>query len=267
LARCGKGTGNCLFPALPTTFYFLIKREDLTMSKKLISILFVLILGMTGCAGPKHFGVEDKALILPPDVAQTEDAIAKSEKSAGAKYCPDKIAKARALAKEAMDVYWSCQTTKAMGMLADARKMAKEAESCGPVASAAPAPVAPAPMPVPAPPIVRQPISFHTVTFDFDKSDLKPAARAELDRAAKVMAENPDVVLELQGNTDSVGTDKYNMALGNRRAEAVFKYLNAKGIKSDRLKEHSFGEGKPAATNDTDAGRTLNRRVDLVILK
>jgi len=95
------------------------------MSKKLISILFILVLGMTGCAGT-HFGVTDKALILPPDVAQTEDAIAKSEKSTGAKYCPDKIAKAKALAKEAMEVYWSCQTTKAMGMLADARKIAKE---------------------------------------------------------------------------------------------------------------------------------------------
>jgi outer membrane protein OmpA-like peptidoglycan-associated protein len=236
------------------------------MRKKLISVLFILIFGMVGCAGTQHFGVKDKALILPPDVAQTEDAIAKSEKSAGAKYCPDKIAKARALAKEAMDVYWSCQTTKAMGMLADARKMAKEAESCRPPVAAA-APVAPPPAPVAAPPVVRQPISFHTVTFDFDKSDLKPAARAELDRAAKVMAENPDVVLELQGNTDSVGTDKYNMALGKRRAEAVFNYLNAKGIKSDRLKEASFGEGKPAATNETDAGRAVNRRVDLVILK
>lgn len=232
------------------------------MSKKLISILFILVLGMTGCAGT-HFGVQDKALMIPPDVEQTEDAIAKSEKSAGAKYCPDKIAKARALAKEAMDVYWACQTTKAMGMLADARKLAKEAESCGPVAaSPAPVPVAPAPAPV-----IREPISFHKVTFDFDKSDLKPAARAELDRAAKLMMENPDVVLELQGNTDSVGSDQYNMALGNRRAEAVFNYLRSKGIKADRLKERSFGEGKPAATNETDAGRALNRRVDLVILK
>ncbi|MFH0727650.1 MAG: OmpA family protein [Pseudomonadota bacterium] len=236
------------------------------MRKKLISVLFILIFGMVGCAGTQHFGVKDKALILPPDVAQTEDAIAKSEKSAGAKYCPDKIAKARALAKEAMDVYWSCQTAKAMGMLADARKMAKEAESCGPPVAAAPAPAAPAPLPAAVPP-AKQPISFHTVTFDFDKSNLKPEAKAELDRAAKVMAENPNVVLELQGNTDSVGTDEYNMALSRRRAEAVFDYLSAKGIKPDRLKEAGFGEGKPAATNETDAGRAVNRRVDLVILK
>jgi len=231
------------------------------MSKKLIAILFVLALGTAGCAGT-HFGVRDQAMMVPSDVAQTEDAISKSEKSAGAKYCPEKIAKARALAKEAMNVYWACHTTQAMGMLADARKMAKEAESCRPPVAAAPAPVAPA-----LAPVVRQPISFHTVTFDFDKSDLKPAAKAELDRAATVMMENPDVVLELQGNTDSVGSDKYNMALGHRRAEAVFNYLNSKGIKSDRLKEVSFGEGKPVATNETDAGRALNRRVDLVILK
>lgn len=235
------------------------------MREKLMSILFVVVLifGMTGCAGT-HFGVRDKTLVVPPDVALTEDAIAKSEKSPGAKHCPEKITKARALAKEAMDVYWSCQDAKAMAMLADARKIAKEAESCGPPVASAPAPAPP--VPVPAPP-ARQPISFHTVTFDFDKSDLKPAAKAELDRAAKVMAENPNVVLELQGNTDSVGTDKYNMALGHGRAEAVLKYLNSKGVRSDRLKEVSFGEGKPAATNETDAGRAVNRRVDLVILK
>jgi outer membrane protein OmpA-like peptidoglycan-associated protein len=240
-----------------------MEQEGLTMSKKLFAILFVLVLGMAGCAGTQHFGVTDQAMIVPPDVAQTEEAISQSEKSAGAKYCPEKIAKARALAKEAMGVYWACHTTQAMGMLADARKMAQEAESCMPPVAAAPAP---APMPTPAP-VVRQPVSFHTVTFDFDKSDLKPAAKAELDRATKVMMENPEVVLELQGNTDSVGTDKYNMALGHKRAASVFNYMNSRGIKSDRLREVSKGEGAPVATNETDAGRALNRRVDLVILK
>ena len=103
--------------------------------------------------------------------------------------------------------------------------------------------------------------------FDFDKSNLKPEAVAELDRAVKIMKDNPDVVLELQGNTDSVGTDAYNMALGKRRADAVFNYLKSKGIQGNRLKEASFGEGKPVASNATDAGRAQNRRVDLVIVK
>ena len=113
----------------------------------------------------------------------------------------------------------------------------------------------------------RQPISFHALLFDFDKSNLKPEARDELDRAVKIMQDNPDVVLELQGNTDNVGTDAYNQALGKRRADAVFNYMKAKGINPDRLKEVSFGEGKPVASNATDAGRAQNRRVDLVIVK
>ncbi|MFH1125280.1 MAG: OmpA family protein [Pseudomonadota bacterium] len=103
--------------------------------------------------------------------------------------------------------------------------------------------------------------------FDFDKSNLKPEAKAKLDRAAKIMQDNSEVVIELQGNTDSVGTDAYNKALGKRRADAVFDYLKSKGINPNRLKEVSFGESKPVASNATDAGRAQNRRVELVILK
>ena len=88
-----------------------------------------------------------------------------------------------------------------------------------------------------------------------------------LDRAAKIMQDNSDVVLQLQGNTDSVGSDAYNMALGKRRANAVFDYLKSKGVNPNRLKEISFGQEKPAATNATDAGRAQNRRVDLIIIK
>jgi outer membrane protein OmpA-like peptidoglycan-associated protein len=105
------------------------------------------------------------------------------------------------------------------------------------------------------------------VQFDYNKSNLKPEAEAELDRAAKIMQDNPDVVLELQGNTDNVGSDAYNQALGKRRADAVFNYMKAKGIDPNRLKAVSFGEGKPVAPNTTDAGRAQNRRVDLVIIK
>lgn len=75
------------------------------------------------------------------------------------------------------------------------------------------------------------------------------------------------MVLELQGNTDSVGTDAYNQALGDRRAEAVFDYLKSKGINPNRLKKVSYGESKPVASNATDAGRAQNRRVDIVIVK
>ena len=103
--------------------------------------------------------------------------------------------------------------------------------------------------------------------FDFDKSTLKPEAVAELDRAAKIMLDNPDVTLELQGNCDSVGTDSYNMKLGQRRANAVLDYLKSKGVAANRLKTMSFGNSKPRDSNKTAEGRTENRRVDLIIVK
>ena len=76
------------------------------------------------------------------------------------------------------------------------------------------------------------------------------------------------MTLELQGNTDSIGTHSYNMNLGGRRAKAVFSYyLKSKGVAAKRLKTISLGESTPEASNKTAEGRTENRRVDLIIVK
>jgi outer membrane protein OmpA-like peptidoglycan-associated protein len=234
------------------------------MRVKWFFLSLTVVFLMAACAPPSHMGVPDRAMLAPAEFAQTEAAITQAEKSAGAKHCPDKIAKAKALAKQGVETYWACRTAEAMAMLADARKLAKEAEGCTPP----PPPPAPAPPPPPPPPPpVKQPISFHSVYFDFDKAILKAEAKAELDKAAKIMQDNPGVTLELQGNTDAMGTDAYNKALGDKRAKAVFDYLKAKGIAVGRLKTVSFGEAKPVAPNNTDQGRAKNRRVDLTILK
>jgi len=218
---------------------------------------------VAGCA-PSHMGVPDRAMIVPAEFAQTEAAIAAAEKSPGAKNCPDKLAKAKELAKKGVETYWACRTAEAMKLLGDARALAKEAEACQPP----PPPPAPKPAPTPPPPPPkREPVSFHSVYFDFDKATLKPEAKAELDRAAKILLENKDLTLELQGHTDAIGTDAYNKALGERRAKAVFDYLKAKGVAANRLKVVSYGESKPAAPNNTEQGRAKNRRVDLTILK
>jgi outer membrane protein OmpA-like peptidoglycan-associated protein len=246
-----------------------IFRKECFMRTKLVWVVCGMFLVMVGCAARSHFGIPDQSLSPPSEFDQTEAAIASAEKSPGAQYCPDKIAQAKQKGKRAAEVYWVCHTNEAMALLADARKLAKEAESCQAPPKAAPAP-APAPTsPPPAPPAApaRQPISFHSVYFDFNKSDLKPKAKAELDRAAAIMKDNPDVVLELQGNTDAIGTDAYNKALGEKRAKAVFGYLKSKGIHPSRLKAVSFGKTKPVAPNTTAEGRAQNRRVDMVILK
>lgn len=256
--------------------------------KKSFFLLMVMIMFLflgTSCT-TYHFGVPDRAVGVPAEFDQTEAAIAQAEQSQGAKYCPEKIARAKELAKKGAETYWACRTDEAMDLLAEARQLAKEAESCQPPSRATappppppapkpvpppppppPAPPEPAPPPPPPPPAPKQPISFHSVYFDFDKSTLKPEAVAELDRAAKIMLDNPDVWLELQGNTDSIGTESYNMKLGERRAKAVFDYLKSKGVAANRLKTMSLGESKPDASNKTAEGRTENRRVDLIIVK
>lgn len=227
----------------------------------------VLLFIMAGCAPTSHFGVPNQALTSPDAFGETEAVIASAERSEGARYCPEKIARAKELGKQAAQTYWACNYKEAMALLAEARKLAKEAESCGPRAAVTPTPSPPPPPPPPPLPTARQPISFHSVHFDFDKSNLRPEAKVELDRAVTIMQNNPDVVIELQGSTDSVGTPAYNKALGDRRAKAVFDYLKSKGINPNRLNEMSLGETKPVATNATDAGRAQNRRVDFVILK
>lgn len=236
--------------------------------------LILLVLGcavlfiMAGCAPTSHFGVPNQTITTPAAFGETEAAIASAERSQGAKYCPEKIARAKELGKKAAETHWACRSAEAMVLLAEARKLAKEAESCQPPATVTPTPPpSPPPPSAPPPPPARQPISFHSIHFDFDKSNLKPEAKVELDRAVNIIQNNPGVVIQLQGNTDSVGTPAYNQALGNRRAKAVFNYLKSKGINPNLLNEVSFGETKPVATNATDAGRAQNRRVDFVILK
>ena len=110
-------------------------RTRLTWICCAVSFLF-----FTGCAS--HFGIQDKSLSVPDEFGQTEAAIANAERSPGAAYCPDKIAKAKELGKKGVETYWACRSAEGLAMLAEARKLAKEAEACQP-------PVRPAPPPPP----------------------------------------------------------------------------------------------------------------------
>lgn len=99
--------------------------------------------------------------------------------------------------------------------------------------------------------------------FDFDKAVVKPQYFAMLDDVANVMEQNPGMRLELQGHTDSIGTEAYNMDLSRRRANAVRDYLVRQGISTGRLSTVGYGETRPVATNATPEGRQQNRRVEL----
>lgn len=103
------------------------------------------------------------------------------------------------------------------------------------------------------------------VNFGFDSSDLTSAAKANLDKLAQVLKNNMDTNINIYGHTDSKGTDAYNLSLSERRAAAVKNYLVSQGVSASRMFTMGVGEKEPVASNDTDAGRAENRRVEFAI--
>ena len=112
-------------------------------------------------------------------------------------------------------------------------------------------------------------ISSTDIMFDFNKATLKPESKAALDKIGNVLIQAPDLKIEIGGHTDAKGSDKYNLKLSDERAKAVHDYLekNFSQINPDNLVSKGYGESKPVASNDTDEGRTENRRVEFKILK
>lgn len=108
-------------------------------------------------------------------------------------------------------------------------------------------------------------LQAQTVYFDFDKSDIKPAEREKLKVAKEYLEKNPTHRLLLEGHCDWRGTAEYNLALGDRRANAVKKYLQTAGIKPDRLENLSKGSLE-AGKNADEATMAKDRRVDLIVV-
>ncbi|SBS34060.1 Peptidoglycan-associated lipoprotein precursor [Marinomonas spartinae] len=99
--------------------------------------------------------------------------------------------------------------------------------------------------------------------FDFDKSIVRPAAREALAKHAQYLIDNPNVHAVLEGNTDERGTREYNMALGERRAKAVARYLTIQGVPASQIETVSFGEEVPVAFGHDEKSWQLNRRVEI----
>jgi outer membrane protein OmpA-like peptidoglycan-associated protein len=113
-------------------------------------------------------------------------------------------------------------------------------------------------------PVVRE-YNFEDVHFDFDRSALRPEALRVLDEAVAAMQANSTLRLEIEGHTCNIGTNEYNLALGDRRAQSVRDYLVSRGISADRLRTRSLGEEQPKYDNSREETRRLNRRAALVV--
>ncbi len=109
-------------------------------------------------------------------------------------------------------------------------------------------------------------ITFNSgLQFNLNSYELQAATKANLDDLAKTLKKYDDTNILIEGHTDSSGDDAYNMRLSDNRADAVKDYLKDKGIKSGRIETKGYGESQPLETNDTEAGRAKNRRVEVAI--
>jgi len=101
--------------------------------------------------------------------------------------------------------------------------------------------------------------------FDVDRADLRPQAKANLEKLAGTLSKYADTNILVEGDTDNSGSDAHNLELSERRAQSVSSYLVGLGVSGTRVSTVGLGESNPIATNDTDYGRQQNRRVEVAI--
>jgi outer membrane protein OmpA-like peptidoglycan-associated protein len=110
-------------------------------------------------------------------------------------------------------------------------------------------------------------VRLKNIYFDFDKTSLKPESFVELNKVVDFLKLNGSVEIDIEGHTDSKGSDQYNQNLSQGRSQSVVDYLVSQGVAGSRLTAHGFGESKPIDTNDTEEGRANNRRVEFTVVK
>jgi OOP family OmpA-OmpF porin len=108
---------------------------------------------------------------------------------------------------------------------------------------------------------------FKDIKFEIDKDVLMASSYPTLDEIVRILTDNPEISVEIQGHTDSTASDAYNMDLSLRRAHTVMIYLQNKGIAASRMTAQGYGESRPMDTNNTVEGRSNNRRVELKPMK
>ncbi len=233
------------------------------------SVLVLAALLLTGCAGP---GMQANNEITQTRQVLNDAAVNKLDKQ-----CPEEYKAAMKAHMEAVALYRKCKCQKALDMARDA--LAKAQALCPEVPAAPPAPC---PEPLDSDgdgildsadqcPNTPRGADVNSVgcwivkglRFDFNSAEVKPEYHPLLERVADILRENPSLRIEIQGHTDSIGPEDYNMKLSERRAQAVADYLASHGISADRMEVVGVGEADPVASNDTEEGRARNRRVQI----
>jgi outer membrane protein OmpA-like peptidoglycan-associated protein len=127
-------------------------------------------------------------------------------------------------------------------------------------------PLQPIPGPVDTISVNPVPVVLRNVFFASGSAAIQPASFPELQRLVKLLQENPQMRIQINGHTDDVGTVADNLLLSERRAEAVFRFLIENGVSAQRLKYAGFGESRPLFPNNLPENRDRNRRTEFVVL-
>jgi outer membrane protein OmpA-like peptidoglycan-associated protein len=110
-------------------------------------------------------------------------------------------------------------------------------------------------------------ITLDNIEFEFDKATLLPRSKMELNKLVDIMTDYPHLGILIGGHTDNVGSDEYNMNLSKLRAKSVLDYLIERNVEPHRLKYEGYGSSRPIASNSTDQGRAINRRVTFTVIR
>ncbi len=232
------------------------------MQKKYLSIIiifFSFLIIFSGCA-PVQMTPRKDILFHPKALVDAEHALKDARKAGKDKECPQDFKAVEDMVNRAFETYKVCRTKDAIKLAEEAMK---KAEALCPTPVPPPKPVIPSPPPAPK---VIDRLTLR-INFDFDKADIRSDQIPELQKAVNFVRKYSGSKIMIEGHTCNIGTDEYNQALSERRAEAVKRYLIKEGAAEEsKISTVGHGESRPVASNETKEGRAQNRRVEVLIL-
>ena len=254
--------------------------------KKRMLIILIAVFSISllvGCSGMEKRPENRSGYLYFPTALVSADRALDEARAAGKdKECPAEFNAAKDMVDNAYETYMACHTKEAIAMAEEAMVKIKALCPAKPVAAMKPEPKpepvpTPAPKPVPPPPPpppAAEPVKIilEDIHFDFDKATLTKTALNILESNIKVLKENRGVNVQIEGHTCAHGAEDYNMALGERRANAVKEYLVKEGIAANRMSTISYGETRlampeiPTPKNKESKEAKANRRVHFDVI-
>jgi outer membrane protein OmpA-like peptidoglycan-associated protein len=259
-----------------------VKMQAVTAKRVFMFVIALFSISlMVGCSGmEKRPANRDGYLYYPSALVSADRALDEARAAGKDRECPTEFNALKAKVDEAYDVYRACYTLEAIDMANDAIAKIKALCPAKPVAEVKPEPrpepvPAPAPEPTPPPPapvVESLKITLEDIHFDFNKATLTKVAAGVLDSNIKTLKENPGIKVQIEGHTCAHGSEDYNMALGERRANSVKEYLANQGIDTGRMTTISYGETRlampeiPTPKNKESKEAKANRRVHFEVI-